>query len=244
MDVPTTLHNQITREYRGVWDQVRDFLNGRGRDLPDWPEWCYMPMAGAYAVVSGGESGVLPPEKQRDISVVSAVAAWRPTRTNVEIEEDLLETLWRGEMPETVEADDLASLPAWGIYVDLGSVSDAPAGAILHLEHDVGDGHAEFRALGIEESLETFPALLDLKGDPEEGARSVLEEAVRVGEKSKQRMPVEVGTTSALAEHIRPFLSIALYLGSEASAWSPERPTRLDRRPREGAASSTVYQVS
>jgi len=26
------------------------------RDLPDWPEWCYCPLAGAYAVVSGGGS--------------------------------------------------------------------------------------------------------------------------------------------------------------------------------------------
>lgn len=244
MDVPTRLHNKITREYREVWDQVRDFLNGRGRDLPDWPEWCYMPMAGAYAVVSGGGSGVLPPEKQRDISVVAAVTAWRPTRTNVEIEEGLLQALWEGELPDTVRADDLTSLPAWGIYVDLESVSDAPAGAILHLEHDVNDGHAEFRGLGIEESLETFPVLLDLKGAPREGARSVLEEAVRVGEQNKQRIPVEMGTASALAEQVRPFLSIALYLGSEASAWTPERPRRPDRRPREASSSSTVYQVS
>jgi len=115
---------------------VRDFLSARGQDTPDWSEWCYVPMAGAYAIVSGG--GALPKWKRADISRVAAVAAWRPTRTIVQIGPARLQSLWEGEIPEEVGAGDLSSLPVWGPYVDLQDIDvqdkvGVPAeGAISH----------------------------------------------------------------------------------------------------------------
>ena len=242
MDVPTRLHNDVTREYDGIWDQVSSFLSDRGDDIPDWPEWCYMPMAGAYAIVSGG--GSLPKQKRPDISRVAAAAAWRPTRTTVEIDPARLQSLWEGEVPEKVSAADLSSLPVWGPYIDLQGVDGTSAeGAILHLEHDVNDGHAELRGLLIREGLRTTPVLLDLGTSPEEGARSVVEEAVRVAHEEKEQAPVELGVTEATVERARPLLSIALYLASGESTWHPERPTRPARSTVDPPPSSTVYTV-
>ena len=242
MDLPSRLHNDLTREYKGLWDQVKDFITARGQGVPDWPEWCYMPMAGAYAIVGGG--GAVPKWKRPDISKVAAIAAWRPTRTVVEISSDRLRSLWEGEKPEEVSAADLSSLPVWGPYVDLQDVGAAPAeGGILHLEHDANDGHAEFRGLLINEDLSTTPALLDLGTDPEEGARSVVEEAVRVAHSAKEQAPVEPGATKAMFELASPLLSIALYLASEESTWHPERPTRPPRDTASPPSESKVYTV-
>jgi hypothetical protein len=203
-----------------------------------------MPMAGAYGIVSGGSSRTLTAEEINDISRVAAVAAWRPTRTIVEIEEERLRRLWKGTLPQKVQAADLTSLPAWGLYVDLSSIEETPAGAIVHLEHDANDGHAELRALLIEEDLSTEPALLDLKGPVDESARSVIEEAVRASEESGRRLPIELGITDRLTERIRPYLSIGLYLASDKSEWTPRRPTRPDRRPRDAAPSDSRFFVS
>jgi len=242
MDLPTRLHNDLTREYKGIWDRVKDFLGARGQDIPDWPEWCYMPMAGAYAIVSGG--GALPKWKRADISKVAAVAAWRPTRAIVEVVPTRLQSLWEGEVPEEVGADDLSSLPVWGPYVDLQNIDSAPAeGAILHLEHDVNDDHAEFRGLLVHEDLSTTPAVLDLGKSLKEGARSVIEEAVRVARDEKEQAPVELGVTEAMTERVRPLLSIALYLASSKSTWHPERPMRPSRDTADPPSESTVYTV-
>lgn len=242
MDLPSRLHNDFTREYKGIWDQVKGFVSARGQGAPDWPEWCYMPMAGAYAIVGGG--GAVPKWKRADISTVAAIAAWRPTRTTVEIGLERLQSLWEGEVPEEVSASDLSSLPVWGPYVDLGDVGDVPAeGAILHLEHDVNDAHAEFRGLLIHEDLSTTPALLDLGASPEEGARSVIEEAVRVAHSEKKQAPVEPGATEAMFELAWPLLSIALYLASTKNTWHPDRPTRPPRDTASPPSESTVYTV-
>jgi hypothetical protein len=242
MDLPTRLHNDLTREYDTIWDQVSGFLGARGRDIPDWPEWCYMPMAGAYAIVSGG--GSLPKRKRPDISKVAAIAAWRPTRTIVKVDPARLQSLWEGEVPEEVSAADLSSLPVWGPYIDLQGVDDASAeGAILHLEHDANDGHAEFRGLLVQEDLSTTPAVIDLGRSLEEGARSVVEEAVRVAHEEKEQAPVELGVTEAMTERARPLLSIALYLASSESIWHPERPTRPARSTVDPPPQSTVYTV-
>ena len=243
MDLPTRLHNDVTREYDGIWNQVSSFLSVRGHDVPDWPEWCYMPMAGAYAIVSGG--GSLPKRKRPDISKVAAIAAWRPTRAIVEVDPAQLRSLWEGEIPEEVGAADLSSLPVWAPYVDLQGVDGASAeGAILHLEHDANDGHAEFRGLLIHEDLSTRPAVLDLGRGLEEGARSVIEEAVRVAHKEKEQVPVELGMTEVITERVRPLLSIALYLASSESTWRPERPMRPARSTVDPPPESIVYTVT
>lgn len=54
------LHRYSTL-YPLAWKQINSFREIRGKDLPDWPEWCFCPLAGAYAVVSGGGDNRLNP---------------------------------------------------------------------------------------------------------------------------------------------------------------------------------------
>lgn len=70
----------VSRDYPGVWRQYDRLLAMRGNGLPEWPSWCHCPMAGAYAVVSGGGEGRVPLERSLEISRVAALAAWRPTQ--------------------------------------------------------------------------------------------------------------------------------------------------------------------
>lgn len=45
-------------------------VGGPGAGLPDWPQWCWVPMAGAVSVVSAA------PGPAKDIARVAALAAW------------------------------------------------------------------------------------------------------------------------------------------------------------------------
>ena len=50
----------VSKKYLLAWQQLAMFRAERGKDdLPAWPDWCYCPVAGAYAIVSSG--GALPP---------------------------------------------------------------------------------------------------------------------------------------------------------------------------------------
>ena len=48
---PGNFLHSFSRLYPNVWKQVDDFRASR-KDLGDWPEWCFLPLAGTYAIVS------------------------------------------------------------------------------------------------------------------------------------------------------------------------------------------------
>jgi hypothetical protein len=42
------------KAYPGAWSAVEMLREDRGKGLPTWPDWCYLPMAGIIAIVSKG----------------------------------------------------------------------------------------------------------------------------------------------------------------------------------------------
>lgn len=74
---PTTHISDVRRRYPHAFDQMREFRNAKGRGLPDWPDWCWVPMAGGYAVVSGGGPNRVPVEKVPDIALVGSPISQR-----------------------------------------------------------------------------------------------------------------------------------------------------------------------
>lgn len=68
------------QRYPRAWNQIAQFRADRGKDLPDWPDYVYAPMAAWYAAVSA-EAGVsrLPLDRVHDVGLLSALGAWRMT---------------------------------------------------------------------------------------------------------------------------------------------------------------------
>ena len=48
---PKDLVKEIGHKYPDAWQDIKSFRSGRGKDLPNWPDWCYMPIAGTYSIV-------------------------------------------------------------------------------------------------------------------------------------------------------------------------------------------------
>jgi hypothetical protein len=60
MTTPTTHLHAWGKRYPRAWRLLDDFRARAGRDgLPEWPAWCYVPLAGAYAAVLGGLDGIV-----------------------------------------------------------------------------------------------------------------------------------------------------------------------------------------
>ena len=139
------------RLYPDAWRRVDELRAGRGKDLPSWPDWCFLPLAGAYAIVSA-DAGMprLDCDLVGDVGRLGALAAWRVTqgiyRFDPAVFDSVRETTLDGEIPCSV----LYRLPEWCVYVETPGLEWAGLplhGFWAHLEWDANTGRTELRLL-------------------------------------------------------------------------------------------------
>lgn len=147
----------VGRQYPHAWsdiDHMRSEL--RGRDAPDWPDWCYIPIAGGQSAVATAlhvdvmRLHITHPDRIADGAILAALAAWRMTQGVYRVDPGLYPALVTTALDADMPADVLYRLPEWCIYVETPDLAldGAPVpGAYVHLEHDVHTGRAELRML-------------------------------------------------------------------------------------------------
>ena len=173
------LHSLPAR-YPRIWQQIDDLRSRRGKDLPDWPQWCFMPMAGAHAVATQGTDE---PAPGVDVAVIAALAAWRVSQGIYRFDGTLLDALWDTPCDGDIPAEILERLPEWCCYVPL----DLPrrvlgmdvCGFFVHLEHDANTGHRELRLLLDFGPSHLSPIPLHLVGNLSDCLHESMEEAKR-----------------------------------------------------------------
>ncbi len=205
----------VSRDYPGVWRDYDNMLAGRGRDLPDWPSWCFAPLAAAYAVVSGG--GEVEFRKLPDIGRVGALAAWRPTQGIYRFDPTLLDELRATPVTGDLPVEHLQRLPEWCVYVELPRETWGMHGFFAHLESDANDARPELRLLlDFDDGLLSIP--LHLVGSIPRAIDAALAEAVSNG-----LSYIAPGTTESLTKKLAPLVSVLLYLCSEDAEMRPTR---------------------
>lgn len=226
--------------YPGAWRLYDQFRQDRGRDgLPDWPDWCYCPLAGAYAVVSGGGDNRVPDHMVGDVARLGAIAAWRVTqgiyRFDDEFRAHLLETSLEGDLPCAL----LFRLPEWCVYVEtpkhVMSAGEPLHGFFAHLECDANTGREELRLL-LDGENNLTPVPLHLGAWPISEAASRAVDVSRVhalGMGASIPSSVDKRTAAVAA----PLISLLLYLCSEDAEFGdgPARPAKpIPKRTKDG----------
>jgi hypothetical protein len=159
---------RIAAEYPDIWRQVDRLRAERGRTLPQWPSWCFMPLAGAYAICSGGRDDA-PPERLGAIAALGALAAWRPTQGIYRFDPTVYAALWDTPLAGEIPTEVLHHIPEWCVYIETpeSTYLDTPSpGYFAYLEHDAKEGRGELRlAIDCGETLATaMPIHLDRGG--------------------------------------------------------------------------------
>ena len=251
--------NSYAQKYPDAWKQFDDLRQGRGDDLPAWPQWCWCPLASAYAVIGAHiKQNRLPVEYVADVGPLGALAAWRMSRGVFRFDIDFYEALWDTPIDGELPIDILFRLPEWCVYIEVPEgqdcrwFNDRVLGWFVHLEWDVQEKRPELRFVFDMESgrLFAFPLHLDY---------SQLQECVFAAlDMSYANMPVkELDSslaTQVFAEQISPFLSVLLYLCADTPDITdlhgrkekPENP--LPAKTKRGlkvfaAGSNTSWQV-
>lgn len=228
-DTPRPLQHlrAVSRAYPGCWRFYDQLRADRGKGLPRWPDWVYCPLAGAYAVVSGGGAARVPPDRANQVGVVGALAAWRVGqgiyRIDPTLYRALVDTPVDGDLPHEL----LHHLPEWCVYIETPGIDylgEPLAGAFVHLEWDANDGREELRLLlDLPRGLVPLPMHLGPWGLAE-SLRRMVAEAARQGQAAGLSLPPAGPADQALVAALEPLVSLVLYLCSAAADYGPQRP--------------------
>ena len=148
---PLAYLRQVVQQYPGLWQQLDRLRAGRGKGLPQWPDWCFLPLAGTVAALTQGapQPDLRPLGLQ--IGRVGALAAWRATQGIYRFDPTVFAAVWdtplTGELPTAL----LYHLPEWCCYVPVDPARPlwqddlALHGFLVHLEWDANTHHTELR---------------------------------------------------------------------------------------------------
>lgn len=200
---PIEALHAIGRRYTEMWRRYDYLLSERGKSLPDWPQWCHCPMAGAYSVVSDCSDRRLSSEEAGNISVVAALAAWRPTQGIYRFAPEVLDALWQTDLAGELPAEHLTRLPEW----------------------DAGDEHVELRLLlDLDRGLAGIPIHLGPGHDLSRGLQDTVAEAAVNAQRQWQTIAqLSKEDMAAAAESLAPLVSVLLYLCADDAEMRPSR---------------------
>ncbi|MFK1437591.1 AcrVA2 family anti-CRISPR protein [Pseudomonas aeruginosa] len=251
-------------QYAKAWNQIDQFRAERGKGLPDWPDWCFIPMAAGYAIASGGGHNRLSFERMHHPAVLTALASWRMTQGIFRFDETLRDALLDTPLSGSLPVQHLYRLPHWCVYIETPGLTwqaEPLAGFFAHLECDLArDGIPELRLLldlGADARQPFAPsALLPV---PVILTADTLEEALNLLSDSAQRQGSDLGLPASLiaeadrpaAGSIAPLISLLLYLCAEPEvsqrgapiALRNPQPVRTRREGRKTLAATASTEI-
>ena len=265
-----TILAAVARAYPNAWQNLDGFRALRGSpDFMDWPDWCFVPVAGAYAVVSGGGERRVAFEHSGHIGLVAGLGAWRATQGIYRFDSTLYEALLATPIDGDLPVEVLHHLPGWCVYIETPGYKvfqDDLHGFFAFMEIDANSGAEELRLLldmamdpadpfVLSRGVTSIPLHLEgggiaeaLRLMAEQGAREAQAHGIAVGE-------ADLAPLAALDRVLAPLLSLLLYLcsaspdvtGQAGGPWTPSAPppTRTRRQgPRYyGPDAPAVWEV-
>lgn len=245
---PLTHLRQVAQRYPGIWQQLDRLRAGRGKGLPAWPDWCYVPLAGTVAALTEGAPHPDLRPLGLQIGRVGALAAWRATQGIYRFDPTVFAAVWdtplTGELPTAL----LYHLPEWCCYVPVDPARSlwqedlVLHGFFVHLEWDANTHHMELRFVLDTETSEgpwllPMPLHVDVPGGLVGAYQRSLEVAgetlVRLGEveHATRVWQESAQTATQAAPFLAPLVSLTLYLCSQAADLQEahgqtRRPTR------------------
>ena len=225
------------RAYPQAWRQVGRLRAARGGELPAWPQWCYLPLHGAYAIVSGGGDNVVPFERAHHVGILGALAAWRVTQGIYRFDPALYGAVIDTPLERDLPREPLYRLPEWCVYVEtpdliwqVAGESRPIHGVWAHLDWDErieGAPHDELRlvrdtARMPEEALDPLHGCIPIplilgEGTIAEALARVLASGAVEARQHGLQPPAELTDAHIVAPALWPIVSLVLYLCADGA---------------------------
>lgn len=225
------------RSYPDVNKMIDDFRQSKGKDLPNWASFCFMPMAGWYAILCGQlDKPQLSASDMSKLHALSATCTWQFSKGIYDFDSDLYQALIDSEIKGDLPSEVLHRLPEWCLYVktpDYCFNEQLAQGFYAMLEHDMNDGHHELRLfIDTDANLISVPLHLGNWSVHEAVDKYVKYANLQSSIHGYGMLEGMAGMTNKVAQAIMPLLSLLLYICSDAPDLSNrELPSDSPQRP-------------
>ena len=224
---PRKVLDLFSRNYHDTWREV-DVLRARRRELGNWPDWCFLPLALVQTIVARGKHD-LSPDEYKLVTILGALAAWRATQGVYSFDATTFDALWKTPVTGEIPTKVLYHLPEWCVYIptpDKNWRGECLNGFFAHLEYDLAKNQTELRLLldvsrrdGNYDAV-AFPIRMGMGG-----IAASLEDTLRV-RVGHERLATDLTADdrAKIMKDVPALVSLVLYLCSEC--------TRSGRRSR------------
>lgn len=215
--------SSISRRFPKAWTQIDELRGAKGKSLPDWSDWCFMPIAGTLVVVQN--HGIpLGPEIATWPAKLAALGAWRYTKGIYHFDPVVFEALWDTPL-EKIPSEILFQIPEWCLYLATPGrmfLEKPLFGVFVHLEHDANTGRPELRFL-FDVDTDTKPFLVPgqlhlnyatLDESIEAAARNTRQNGIQHGV-PEPLLNESIKMYQSVREITEPILSLLLYICSQ-----------------------------
>lgn len=236
----------VKKRFPLAWKQAESFR--RDDDMPEWKNFCFLPLAGWIAVTSGGNSPTL--DDVGEASKIAAMGAWRMTQGIFKFDDVLISELVKTPFSGTLPCDVLTRLPHWCCYVpyDFTYLGRECVGFFVFLEHDVNNGNIELRFLIDHGSYDDLTTAVVHLGD-----WTITEAVSKYASIAESNSSDSFKAPDSFIEHtacdINPLINIVLYLCSEEPDFGPLIPSwPSPKKTKKGlrffpAPKPTIYNI-
>ena len=224
----TTLLAALRKDMPGIWQDVQTMRDGRGDDLPNWPKWCFLPMAAWLSIISHQRGRPEWPnlDDSKIMPAVASIGTWRYTQGIYQFDDDLLTALTDSQIVGELPAEVLLRLPEWCVYISLPD----GGGYFVHLEWDANSGRTELRFWIDAPSVHPLPLPLIMHLGPwtvTEAFDRSFHEGRRIAQLAGSPFPQASETVEAIEEGsalLQRLLPPVLYLCSDEPELAGEEP--------------------
>lgn len=233
---------RMTESYPGMSSWVSTCLQNKGKaGEPDWPNWCFMPMAAWSALIQVKYLTSDPYELELAVSLgmaqLSAIGTWRYSQGIYRYDADLLKALVNSDLTGELPSKVFRRLPEWCVYIETPGLTWLDSelhGFWAHLEWDFNLQREELRlVMNTDQGLSMQPLHLG-NWSIEEALHKTLEFTFANAQKGALAGLVDMNILARLSPlaEIKPLISILLYLCSEEPDFDPSRtPQSRPSRP-------------
>jgi hypothetical protein len=234
--IPVSHLKRYAAVYPDAWAQAAE-LRKLWVKMPDHRPWCFLPLAGAYAIVNEAARREEVPATTAviDVGNLGALISWRMTQGIYRFDPTLYESLWNTPLDGDLPIDVLYRMPEWCVWIETpNDLAVKSPGFFAYLEYDVNTSRAELR-LVISDGERLAGQILHLtQSNLVDCIEEAYQEGLRQAEKAGQGLEADAVKhgaviAEALKGMIAPRLSLLLYLCTVNSDIADSRGS--DRRP-------------
>lgn len=232
MSRPIEIMNYVMSGYNSITKEVNNFIQMKGRELPKWDDWCFLPLCGWMAISLKGEVKTdLTLEELYNAELLSSVGTWAFSKGVYKFDDEVFKSIVSSKLESDIPSELFYRLPEWGVYIETKSMSfydQIVHGVFAHLECDVYKKRGELRILlDLEKDGESclMPLILHINNSSiKQSIKSVHEEIIKEVN-GMADIETVYSDESLLAEQLTPFVLLILYLCSnEPDVQDKEHP--------------------